>query len=73
MLFQIQRPLAYDDPNGNRLLDGNQTHRGIELGANVTQQQWKFGANTQWLQASISDVMRISAPNHLKRGVNTRF
>jgi iron complex outermembrane receptor protein len=77
-LFQIQRPLAYDDLNGNRLLDGNQTHQGIELGANLTQQQWKFGANTQWLQASISDVMRnpalvgttpLNVPKFILRGM----
>ena len=77
-LFQIQRPLAYDDLNGNRLLDGNQTHQGIELRANPTPQQWKFGANTQWLQASISDVMRnpalvgttpLNVPKFILRGM----
>jgi iron complex outermembrane receptor protein len=82
-LFQIERPLTYDiyDPVNfvsSRHLDGNQTHRGIELGANVTQQQWKFGANTQWLQASISDVMRnpalvgttpLNVPKFILRGM----
>jgi iron complex outermembrane recepter protein len=55
-VFQITRPLAYDDGNGNRLLDGKQTHQGIELGANWTERQWKFGTTVQWMQAEISDV-----------------
>lgn len=55
-LFQIARPLAYDDGNGSRLLDGKQTHKGIELGANWTERQWKLGATAQWMHAEISDV-----------------
>ncbi len=55
-VFQIERPLAYDDGNGNRLLDGKQSHQGIEFGANLTEHQWKFGATAQWLHAEISDV-----------------
>jgi iron complex outermembrane receptor protein len=44
----------------------------------VTQQHWKFGANTQWLQASISDVMRnptlvgttpLNVPKFILRGI----
>ncbi len=55
-LFQVARPLAYDDGNGNRLLDGKQTHQGIELGANWTERQWRLGTTAQWLHAEISDV-----------------
>jgi iron complex outermembrane recepter protein len=55
-VFQITRPLAYDDGNGSRLLDGKQTHQGIELGANWTQRQWKLGVTAQRLNAEISDV-----------------
>ena len=55
-VFQIERPLAYDDGNGSRLLDGKQTHKGLELGANWTERQWKFGTTAQWLHAEISDV-----------------
>jgi iron complex outermembrane receptor protein len=55
-LFQIARPLAYDDGNGSRLLDGKQTHKGVELGANLTENQWKFGTTAQWMHAEISNV-----------------
>jgi iron complex outermembrane receptor protein len=60
-LFQVERPLTYDvyDPVNfvsTRYLDGKQTHKGIELGANWTERQWKFGTTAQWLHAEISDV-----------------
>jgi iron complex outermembrane receptor protein len=62
-LFQIARPLAYDDGHGSRLLDGKQTHQGLEVGVNWTDHQWKFGTTAQWLQAKISDVVQNS--NHV--------
>jgi iron complex outermembrane receptor protein len=59
-LFQIARPLAYDDGNGSRLLDGKQTHQGLDLGASFSTGQWKLGSQAQWLQAKISDVTQTS-------------
>ena len=59
-LFQIARPLAYDDGNGSRLLDGKQTHQGLDLGANLATGQWKLGSQVQWLHAQISDVRQTS-------------
>jgi iron complex outermembrane receptor protein len=59
-MFQIARPLAYDDGNGSRLLDGKQTHQGIDLGASLSTGQWKLGSQAQWLQAKISDVTQTS-------------
>jgi iron complex outermembrane receptor protein len=59
-IFQIERPLTYDETivpgYFQRHLDGKQTHKGIELGANWTERQWKFGTTAQWLHAEISDV-----------------
>jgi iron complex outermembrane receptor protein len=59
-IFQIQRPLSYDEEISpgyfQRHLDGKQTHQGIDLGANITTGQWKYGAQGQWINAKISDV-----------------
>jgi len=77
-LFQITRPLAYDDGNGSRLLDGKQTHKGLELGASWTERQWKFGTTAQWLHAEISDVTQnlsltgtapLNVPKFVLRGM----
>ena len=77
-VFQIERPLAYDDGNGSRLLDGKQTHQGLELGANWTEHQWKFGTTAQWLHAEISDVSQntslvgttpLNVPKFVMRGM----
>ena len=59
-MFQIARPLAYDDGNGSRLLDGKQTHQGLDLSASLLTGQWKLGSQTQWLQAKISDVTQTT-------------
>jgi iron complex outermembrane receptor protein len=59
-LFQIARPLAYDDGNGSRLLDGKQTHQGLEGGANWRGHQWMIGTTAQWLHAEISDVTQTT-------------
>jgi len=59
-LFQIARPLAYDDGNGSRLLDGKQTHQGLDIGAHLLSAQWKLGSQIQWMQAKISDVTQTS-------------
>lgn len=60
-LFQVERPLTYDVYDAanfvsSRYLDGKQTHKGIELGANWTERQWKFGTTAQWMHAEIADV-----------------
>jgi iron complex outermembrane receptor protein len=77
-VFQIARPLAYDDGNGSRLLDGKQTHQGIEIGANWTEHQLKVGTTAQWLRAEISDVAQnpnlvgttpLNVPKFVLRGM----
>jgi iron complex outermembrane recepter protein len=62
-VFQIDRPLAYDEKlSGSdtgyfkRHLDGKQTHQGLELGANLSTGQWRLGSQAQWLYAKISGV-----------------
>jgi iron complex outermembrane recepter protein len=59
-LFEITRPLVYDDGQGSKLLDGKQTHTGIELGAAWRSAQWQLGTQTQWLHARISDVQKTT-------------
>lgn len=59
-LFDISRPLAYDDGQGSKLLDGKQTHTGIELGATWRDTQWQLGTQAQWLHARISDVQQTT-------------
>ena len=82
-LFQVQRPLTYDVYDAasfvsSRYLDGKQTHKGIELGANWTERQWKFGTTAQWLHAEISDVAQnpslvgttpLNVPKFVLRGM----
>jgi iron complex outermembrane receptor protein len=62
-VFQIDRPLAYDEKLSGALtgtfkrhLDGTQTHQGLELGANLSAGQWRLGSQAQWLYAKISGV-----------------
>jgi iron complex outermembrane receptor protein len=62
-VFQIERPLAYDEKLSgadtgyfNRHLDGKQTHQGLELGANLSTNQWHLSSQAQWLYAKISGV-----------------
>jgi iron complex outermembrane receptor protein len=52
-VFQISRPLAYDYAYA-RVVDGIQTHSGLEAGLLWTQQQWLFSGQAQWLHARIS-------------------
>lgn len=59
-LFQISRPLVYDDGLGSRLRDGKQTHQGLELGAAWRNTQWQLGTQAQWLHARISDVQQTT-------------
>jgi iron complex outermembrane receptor protein len=64
-VFQIERPLAYDEDTGpgvfQRRLDGKQTHNGLELGASLMQGPWRFGSQAQWLKAKISDVQQTTS------------
>ncbi len=53
VLFHIERPLAYDYAFA-RVVDGIQTHKGIEAGLQWTKQQWLLAGQAQWLHASIS-------------------
>jgi iron complex outermembrane recepter protein len=59
-IFQIERPLTYDEEIApgyfQRHLDGKQTHQGLDLAANITEGQWKLGAQSQWIRAKISNV-----------------
>jgi iron complex outermembrane receptor protein len=81
-VFQIERPLTHDEVISpgyfQRYLDGKQTHKGIELGANWTERQWKFGTTAQWLHAEISDVAQnpslvgttpLNVPKFVLRGM----
>jgi iron complex outermembrane receptor protein len=84
-VFQISRPLTYDVldstptyPISTRYLDGKQTHKGLELGANWTERQWKFGTTAQWLHAEISNVTQnlslagttpLNVPKFVLRGM----
>jgi iron complex outermembrane recepter protein len=54
-LFQIERPLTYDHDYA-RVLDGLQTHRGLDAGVQWQQAQWQLGAQAQWLHARISET-----------------
>jgi iron complex outermembrane recepter protein len=77
-LFQIARPLAYDDGIGSRLLDGKQTHQGLEGGVNWRAHQWMIGTTAQWLNAEVSDVTQttgvvgstpLNVPKFIMRGM----
>ena len=52
-VFHIDRPLAYDYAYA-RVVDGTQTHDGLNAGIQWTQQQWLLSGQAQWLHARIS-------------------
>jgi iron complex outermembrane receptor protein len=52
-LFHIDRPLAYDYASA-RVVDGTQTHQGLDAGLQWTQQHWLLSGQAQWLHARIS-------------------
>lgn len=52
-LFHIARPLAYDYA-GERIVDGTQTHSGLDAGLQWHQQQWLLAGQMQWIHARIS-------------------
>ena len=62
-LFKIARPLAYDDGNGSRLLEGEETHQGAELGGRWSDAQWLLHAQAQWLNAQTQGVRTVTALN----------
>lgn len=52
-VFHIERPLAYDYAYA-RVVDGTQTHNGLDAGLQWAQQQWLLSGQAQWLDARIS-------------------
>jgi iron complex outermembrane receptor protein len=54
-LFYIERPLAYDYAY-ERVVDGTQTHKGLDAGLQWRYQQWLLAGQAQWLHARISDT-----------------
>jgi iron complex outermembrane receptor protein len=74
-IFQIERPLAYDF-NFERVVDGRQTHRGLDAGLQWSQGPWQLGTQVQWLEGKISGVTQdlrqngqrpLNVPNYTLR------
>ena len=61
-VFQIERPLAYD-LNFMRLVDGQQTHRGLDVALQWQQGAWQLGTQVQWLDAKLSGLTQNTALN----------
>ena len=61
-VFHIERPLVYDF-NYARVLDGLQTHRGLDLGLQWEQGPWLLGSQAQWLDAKLSGLTQNTARN----------
>jgi len=61
-VFQIERPLAYDF-NYTRLVDGQQTHRGLDVALQWQQGAWQLGTQVQWLDAKLSGLTQNTAQN----------
>ncbi|WP_295522731.1 TonB-dependent siderophore receptor [Limnohabitans sp. Rim8] len=68
-VFHIQRPLAYDD-NFTRMVDGLQTHLGLDAGLQWTQGSWVLGTQIQWLDARLSGLTQDTRRNG-QRPINT--
>lgn len=64
-VFHIQRPAAYDYAS-QRVVDGIQTHKGLEAGLQWSQHQWLIASQMQWLDARISDMSLNTALNGSK-------
>jgi iron complex outermembrane receptor protein len=64
-LFHIERPAAYDYV-GERVVDGTQTHKGLEVGLEWRHQQWLLVGQAQWLDARLSNAMLNTALNGSK-------
>lgn len=56
-IFQIERPLAYD-LNYERVVDGVQMHRGLDVGLNWTLGPWMLGTQFQWLVTKLSGATK---------------
>jgi iron complex outermembrane receptor protein len=52
-VFRIERPAAYDFES-QRVVDGTQTHEGLEAGLQWSHQQWLIAGQAQWVDAHIS-------------------
>mgnify|MGYP002776037438 CR=1 FL=1 len=55
-LFHIERPAAYDYA-GERVVDGTQTHKGLDAGLQWSHQQWMLAGQAQWIDARISGAL----------------
>jgi iron complex outermembrane receptor protein len=64
-LFHIERPAAYDFA-GERVVDGTQTHKGLDAGLQWRQQQWLIAGQAQWLDARLSGALLNTALNGSK-------
>lgn len=64
-LFHIERPAAYDLA-GERVVDGTQTHKGLDAGLQWRQQQWLIAGQAQWLDARLSGAGLNTALNGSK-------
>ena len=64
-LFYIERPAAYDFA-GERVVDGTQTHQGLDAGLQWQHKQWLLAGQAQWLDARLSGAWRNTALNGSK-------
>lgn len=64
-LFHIERPAAYDFA-GERVVDGTQTHKGLDAGLQWRHQQWQLAGQAQWLDARLSGALLNTALNGSK-------
>jgi iron complex outermembrane recepter protein len=64
-LFHIERPAAYDFA-GERVVDGTQTHKGLDAGLQWRHQQWQLAGQAQWLEARLSGAGLNTALNGSK-------
>ena len=63
-VFHIERPLTYDNTDFypyTRVVDGIQTHVGLDAGLQWAQKQWLLSGQAQWLHASISGISAVGA------------
>jgi iron complex outermembrane receptor protein len=64
-LFHIERPLAYDF-SSERVVDGTQTHKGLEAGLQWQDTQWLLATQAQWLHARMADTTLNTGLNGAK-------
>ena len=64
-MFYIERPLAYDYAY-ERVVDGTQTHKGLDAGLQWRHPQWLLAGQAQWLGARLSGALLNTALNGSK-------